>query len=198
MPLGRTHKEPQITRTPPARAFVRWGTLLRILKPLLSAGKISVEGIDVQEIEGGVHLRAKPGEQANDHPWMYRRYTAGTTGREFQLTAGTINGAIPSNMAEVFTPPETGVFYVWAKASLNGDGFVNGRVLQSGTNPPTPTDEWFNAGGAPPALYLPIIKVTTDGGATTKIEQVENRGRSVVRYTVYMNCTESKYAVYWH
>lgn len=45
----------------PARAFVRWGTLMRLLAPLIQGGKISLEGIEAQEVAGGVHLRTRSG-----------------------------------------------------------------------------------------------------------------------------------------
>jgi hypothetical protein len=62
MSIVQTQKAKPAAGNVPSRAFVRWGTLMRLLAPLIQGGRISLDGIEAQEVAGGVHLRARSGD----------------------------------------------------------------------------------------------------------------------------------------
>lgn len=169
----------------PARAFVRWGTLMKLLAPLINGGKISVEGIEAQEIGGGVHLRAKGGGGSTaDHPWRIR-----TSGSDYQLTPGSVNGLVPGNVTTTFSKNR----YVWVKATLDADGSVTAVEMQSAAAPPNIPPTWFNLSNPPALAYYPVAYVDADGVTY----QMATKNLSLTRDVVQANCTTNQYMIRW-
>lgn len=182
MSLFQTQKSKQPGGAP-SRAFVRWGTLMKLLEPLISGGKISVEGIEAQEIEGGVHLRTKTSKPV-DHPWRIR-----TLGDDYKLTPGSVNSLVPSNMATTFTKNR----YMWVKATLDADGAVTAVEMQSAATPPNLQPTWFNADAPPANAYYPVAYVDDD--RTTY--QMCSKNLSLTRSVVQIDCSLSQFMIRW-
>ena len=182
MSLVQTHKAKQPGGAP-ARAFVRWGTLMKLLAPLISGGKISVEGIEAQEIGSGVHLRAKGGSTV-DHPWRIR-----TAGSDYKLTPGSVNGLVPDNVTTTFSKNR----YVWVKATLDAYGSVTVVEMQSAAAPPNIPPSWFSASNPPSFAYYPVAYVDADG--TTY--QMCSSNLSLTRTVVQIDCALSQYMIRW-
>jgi hypothetical protein len=86
---------------------------------------------------------------------------------------------------------------VWVSVTLSGTGAVTGAAMASGSSLPSPVTAWFSATGAPSAIYLPVLKVTSDAAGITMVEQIEKVNRQFGRRVVYMSCTETKFAMMW-
>lgn len=144
---------------------------------------------------GGVILNAlggKGGVRGADHPWKFRK--AG--GKKFTLTSGSVSSIIPTGMNTEFTASPSGIF-VWVKAKLNEDGTPTEIVLESGASPPVPDLSWFNADAPPDVTYYPLLKVFSDGEATSTVEQMESRNLSISRNVVSVGCALNEYQVAW-
>ncbi len=183
MSLVQTQKAKQPGGAP-ARAFVRWGTLMKLLAPLISGGKISVEGIEAQEIGGGVHLRAKGGSSTVDHPWRIR-----ASGSGYQLTPGSVNGLVPGNVTTTFSKNR----YVWVKATLDANGAVTAVQMQSAATPPNLPPTWFNAESPPSLAYYPVAYVDDDGATY----QMCSSNLSLTRTAVQVGCMLSQFMIRW-
>jgi hypothetical protein len=184
MSLVQTQKAKQPGGAP-ARAFVRWGTLMKLLAPLISGGKISLEGIEAQEIGGGVHLRAKGGGGSTvDHPWRIR-----TSGSGYQLTPGSVNGLVPGNVTTTFSKNR----YVWVKATLDANGAVTAVQMQSAAAPPNIPPSWFSAANPPTLAYYPVAYVDDDGVTY----QMCSSNLSLTRNVVQIDCALSQYMIRW-
>lgn len=92
--LNREADRVEMPRGVNGRAFVRWRSLMKLLKPVLKSLHISAEGIDVQEMgDGGIHLRGKGGAGESKHLWEpYRTTVDETTG--WAIYPATVNGTI--------------------------------------------------------------------------------------------------------
>lgn len=185
MSLVQTHKPRPGGGSVPSRAFVRWGTLMRVLAPLIQSGKISVEGIEVQEIAQGVHLRSKGGGGSTvDHPWRIR-----SSGNSYKLTPGSVNGLVPGNVSTSFTKNR----YVWVHATLNAYGWVTAVEMQSAASPPNIPPSWFSADAPPTDAYYPVAYVDDDGVTY----QMCSRNLSLTRNVVQIDCAMSQFMIRW-
>jgi hypothetical protein len=184
MSLVHTQKAKPAAGSIPSRAFVRWGTLMRLLAPLIQGGRISVEGIEAQEIAGGVHLRAKGGGGTQDHPWRIR-----TAGSGYKLTPGSVNGVVPSNMEATFQKNR----YIWVKATLDANGTATAVEMQSGQNPPNVPPGWFNAEAPPEFAYYPVAFIDED----RVTHQMCSSNLSLTRNVVQVNCTLNLFMIRW-
>jgi hypothetical protein len=187
------------------------------MQEAITAERMNALGILAQEAAAGKHVRGGMGIQVRngpagvtistrnrargapiaDHPWRYRSAPAGSTAFQFCLTSGTVNLIVPTGMAGPFTVGSSSVLYVWVSVTLSGTGAVTGAAMASGSSLPSPVTAWFSATGAPSAIYLPVLKVTSDAAGITMVEQIEKVNRQFGRRVVYMSCTETKFAMMW-
>lgn len=187
------------------------------MREAITSERLNALGVLAQEAAAGRHVRGGPGIQVrngpngvtistrgrargapvSDHPWRYRSPPSGSTGFQFCLTSGTVNLIVPTGMAGTFTVGSSSVLYVWVSVTLSGTGEVTAAAMASGSALPTPVTAWFSATGAPSAIYLPVLKVTSDATGITMVEQIEKVNRQFGRRVVYMNCTETKFAMMW-
>jgi hypothetical protein len=98
MPLGQHNKDAQNELRVPSRGIVGWRALGPILKVICKklCIKFSVEGMDIQEIDGGVHFRAvSNGAGGVDFPF---RVSLGTDeeGLFAIIAHGTVHGQTPT------------------------------------------------------------------------------------------------------
>jgi hypothetical protein len=158
---------------------------MKLLAPLISGGKISVEGIEAQETGGGVHLRAKGGDgSSKDHPWRIR-----TSGSDYKLTPGSVNGLVPSNMTTTFSKNR----YIWVKATLDANGAVSAVQMQSAASPPKIPPSWFSAANPPTLAYYPVAYVDDDGVTY----QMCSSNLSLTRDVVQTDCALSQFMIRW-
>jgi hypothetical protein len=184
MSLVQTQKAKPAAGSVPSRAFVRWGTLMRLLAPLIQGGRISVEGIEAQEIAGGVHLRTKGGAAAQDHPWSIR-----SAGNQYKLTPGSVNGMVPGNVTTSFNKNR----YVWVHATLDAQGSVTAVEMQSAASPPNIPPSWFSADAPPTDAYYPVAYVDDDGVTY----QMCSSNLSLTRNVVQTSCTLNQFMIRW-
>jgi hypothetical protein len=136
--LNREADQVQLPRGVNPRALVRWGTLMRLLKPVLKALHISAENMDVQELgDGGVHLKAKGGDGEGVQNFIVTAFSDGVGGYSFTVTPGTFMGE-PVTLG--------GVELSLASPPVGTLGTGEKRVYIKATFSVTTTDDYVNAG----------------------------------------------------
>ena len=97
-------REPLILR---AKGLVGWFRLAPLLAKLANATiTVSTDGLDIQAINGGVHIKA-PAATTADHPWK-GTFASSTS---VSIADGAVNGdVVPGATVSV---PATGIYYVY-------------------------------------------------------------------------------------
>jgi hypothetical protein len=135
--LNREAENAPIPRGVDPRALVSWGSLLRLLRPVLKALHLSVENIDAQELgDGGVHLKAKGGGEEAVQNFIVTAFSYGSEGYNFTVTPGTFMGeSVTQGGVELsLADPPVGVL-----------GSGERRVYIKTTFAVTTTDDYVNA-----------------------------------------------------
>lgn len=127
----------------PGKGVARWRTLARIVEVLTEAAKfkLSVDGGDVSEIEGGLHLRLTAEGDGNLGSW-WPRAGSGTNTRV--ITPGVFGGNIMPTLGGIrldnTVPPELSIFenqetYIYLECVFTPqfeDDFVANLQIDSG------------------------------------------------------------------
>lgn len=126
-----------------SRGFVRWRRLRLLVDEIARAlvFKLSVDGGDISEIEGGLHLKITGGDANTGHPWKVR---PGSSSNSKIVTSGVFGGHIVPTINGIRMdeepPPEVSVnlgadTYLYLVAQFDKefeDSFVSNLLIEQG------------------------------------------------------------------
>jgi hypothetical protein len=127
----------------PARGLARWRRINALMQKIARAlvFKLSVDGGDISEIEGGLHLKITGGDADTGHPWKVR---AGSSSNSKIVTPGVFGGHIVPTINGIRMdeepPPEISVnagadTYIYLVAQFDKefeDSFVSNLIIGQG------------------------------------------------------------------
>lgn len=95
MPIVQHNKNSEPPEKLPMRGLTRNRILRTIIEDIYKRLKlkVSVDGLQAQEIEGGIHLKSDPGSTEMPGPF---EVTASADGATFSVASGTFNSVTPS------------------------------------------------------------------------------------------------------
>lgn len=190
--LNREAERVEMPRGVNGRAFVRWRSLMKLLKPVLKKLHISAEGIDVQELgDGGIHLKGEGGSDLPKHPWqLYRATSEETSG--WAVYGATVNGTHQPTLegeGNIFNEPppllpdDVPSFSVYLEFDMTGSSWqasdgkyylLSGSQVLSGVNVTTspgavsPIEANPDTGEITDGHYVYLVAVVTGGKVTAQ------------------------------